>query len=719
MNSSNIVADESPLTLAQSVVELSSIGLVTVSHDRKITCWNEWMQQASGIPADQAVGCGLFELLPNLANGRFEKAVTAALDRGMPAVLSQKFHPHIFPLYSSPEDKAKQRFMSQQVIVKPIGNMNEHCLIQVLDVSSAVARDQMLRNQATFSRTQEMHTRAVLKSIADAVITTDANGYVDYMNHVAEKLTGWSLEEASGKRLQDVSNVIDESQHGIVDMVHLCLKNGEVPDTHGRELVLVHRHGESVPIEQSIAPIKSDAGEVDGIVVVLRDVSQARQLAAKINWQATHDALTGLVNRASFDLQLESLLADSVESGQIHALLYLDLDQFKIVNDTSGHVAGDELLRQVAKLLKPTIRTNDTLARLGGDEFGVLLENCPEPVAVRLADSIRKAINDFRFCWGDRSFTIGVSIGVVSIHPESESVEQILSAADTSCYAAKDAGRDQVHLYKVNGGEAAHRQGEMQWVSRLQKALDDDSFLLYAQPIQSIVNSEDKGHYEVLIRMIDENTGRIIPPGAFLPAAERFNLMPKIDRWVIGKIFELIGNERQRLVENKVGFAINLSGSSISDDDTLHFIGAKLHEHSIPAGMIGFEITETAAISNLASANYFIRTLKQDGCRFSLDDFGSGLSSFAYLKNLPVDYLKIDGAFVRDLVDDPIDLAMVEAINQIGHVMQLKTIAEFVENSDILEKLNSIGVDFAQGYGIGKPQLLTDGTAKLLMALDS
>jgi len=712
------IENETPLSLTQSVVDLSSIGLVVVDRQRVIVCWNEWMQSASGISMENTVGKSLYELIPELAGGRFEKAVAAALERGMPAFLSQKFHPHIFPLYLNSEDKDNQRLMSQQVIVKPIGNQNDHCLIQVIDVSSAVARDQMLRNQAGVFRAQERHTRAILTSIADAVITTDASGCVDYMNHVAEELSGWALEDAHEQKFQDVFNVLDESSSGVADAIHLCLKNGNTLNTQGRELVLLHRDGNGVPIEESIAPIRDAKDRIVGVVVVLRDVSHARKLAARIHWQATHDALTGLVNRATFDQRLEVLLGDAVESGQTHALLYLDLDQFKIVNDTSGHVAGDELLRQVSELLSSIVRSNDTLARLGGDEFGVLLANCPASAAVRLANNIRKAIRDFRFCWEDRSFTIGVSIGVVNIDAESESMEQVLSAADAACYTAKDSGRDQVHLYQIDGGEAALRQGEMQWVNRIQIALDEDRFILYAQSIMPISSKADKGHFEVLVRMVDEKTGGIIPPGAFIPAAERFDLMSKIDRWVVEKIFELIGAERDRLVGGQIRFAINLSGASVNDEDTLAFIGGKLKEYRIPAGMISFEITETAAISNLTSANHFIRTLKFAGCRFSLDDFGSGLSSFAYLKNLPVDYLKIDGAFVRDLVEDPIDLAMVEAINQIGHVMNLQTIAEFVENDEILAKLKGIGVDFAQGYGIGRPTPLTDGSARLLLDLD-
>jgi Amt family ammonium transporter len=464
-----------------------------------------------------------------------------------------------------------------------------------------------------------------------------------------------------------------------------------------------------------VAPIRDGQKNIHGVVLVFRDVSHARSLAAQVSWQASHDTLTGLVNRGSFDDRLDELLRDAMATGRIHGMLYLDLDQFKIVNDTCGHVAGDELLRQIATRLSQYIRTGDTLARLGGDEFGVLLVDCSEAIALRIANKMRQAITDLRFAWEDKAYAIGVSIGVVSITAESERAEQVLSAADTACYAAKDGGRNQVHVYRPDAGEAAQRQGEMHWVARIHSALEEDRFCLYVQPIVPIDRrSAHTGHYEVLIRMRDE-AGALVPPNKFIPAAERFGLMPRIDRWVVNRLFNLIGREHETLVLGGYCFAINLSGGSVSDEDTLAYIGEKLDEFRIPPGMISFEITETAAIANLASASYFIRTLKQAGCLFSLDDFGSGLSSFAYLKNLPVDFLKIDGAFVRDLATDPIDRAMVQAINQIGQVMGLKTIAEFVENDQVLGLLRGIGVDFAQGYGIARPMPLTDQEGRLLL----
>ncbi|WP_260293658.1 EAL domain-containing protein [Sedimenticola hydrogenitrophicus] len=561
----------------------------------------------------------------------------------------------------------------------------------------------------------ELATRSILSAISDAVITADLHRNISYMNVVAEKLTGWRLTAAMGLPLARVFQAMDEGAALLDSAIERCLATGTVAGGQHRELILVHRDGIGIAVEASVAPICDEQRIIHGVVLVFRDVSHTRSLAAQVSWQASHDTLTGLVNRCSFDSRLDDLLRDAMATGRIHGMLYLDLDQFKIVNDTCGHVAGDELLRQIATRLSQHIRAGDTLARLGGDEFGVLLVNCSEVVSLRIANKMRQAILDMRFAWDDKTYAIGVSIGVVSITAESERAEQVLSAADTACYAAKDGGRNQVHVYRPDAGEAAQRQGEMHWVARIHRALEEDRFCLYVQPIVPIdQRSPHTGHYEVLIRMRDE-AGALVPPNKFIPAAERFGLMPRIDRWVVNQLFNLIGREYETLVLGGYCFAINLSGGSVNDEDTLAYIGEKLDEFRIPPGMISFEITETAAIANLASASYFIRTLKQAGCLFSLDDFGSGLSSFAYLKNLPVDFLKIDGAFVRDLATDPIDRAMVQAINQIGQVMGLKTIAEFVENDQVLGLLRGIGVDFAQGYGIARPTPLTDEAGRLLL----
>lgn len=558
----------------------------------------------------------------------------------------------------------------------------------------------------------DFHLDTVLACISDAVITTDLLGVVRYLNPVATKLTGWELKDAIGLPLPQVFNAVDANTWvPLSDRIKACLEQGG-PSGYCQELMLLHRDGVAIAIEQSLRPVCDQLGQLVGGVLVFRDISRSRKLAAQVDWQATHDPLTGLVNRTGLDLQLEGLLQAVGEDDRQHCLMYMDLDQFKIVNDTCGHAAGDELLRQVAALLSKHVRGHDVLARLGGDEFGVLLLDCPQQPALRIAEEMRQSVRDYRFAWNDKMYAIGVSVGLVVVNSESESVERVLSAADTACYAAKDGGRNQVHLYRSDQGEAALRHGEMRWVSRIHQALADDRFRLYVQPIVPTAGGTE--HHEVLVRMLDRQ-GELVLPGAFIPAAERFNLMPEIDRWVISGVFTLIAEYRDQLVDGGYRFAINLSGGSVSDRETLDFIVDKLDQYQIPGEMISFEITETAAIDNLSSAGHFIRVLKRYGCRFALDDFGSGLSSFAYLKNLPVDFLKIDGAFVKDMVQDPIDLAMVQAINQIGHVMQLETIAEFVENQAVFDRLREIGVDYAQGFGVARPVPLTDGAGRLML----
>ncbi|MGR9013263.1 MAG: EAL domain-containing protein, partial [Gammaproteobacteria bacterium] len=373
----------------------------------------------------------------------------------------------------------------------------------------------------------------------------------------------------------------------------------------------------------------------------------------------------------------------------------------KVVNDTCGHLAGDELLRQLGELIRKHVRKQDFVARLGGDEFGVLMSNCSLNEALLACENLRDLVKDFRFAWEGKSFTIGVSIGVSAINDSSGNAVNLLKEADAACYVAKDNGRNRVHVYRPDDQELAMRQGEMQWVEKIQQGLEQNRFCLYGQPIVPVAHHDKGMHFETLVRYQDDN-GRIIPPGAFLPAAERYNLAPALDRWVISHLFEWIAT-KPGFLDNLSLCSVNLSGLSMTDKTMLAFLAEQFSKWEIPAHKICFEVTETAAIANLSYATKFIKQLKERGCLFSLDDFGSGLSSFAYLKNLPVDYLKIDGLFVKDILDDEVDLAMVKSINEVGHVMDKKTIAEFVENEQIFNLLSDLGVDYAQGYGIGKP----------------
>jgi diguanylate cyclase (GGDEF)-like protein/PAS domain S-box-containing protein len=434
------------------------------------------------------------------------------------------------------------------------------------------------------------------------------------------------------------------------------------------------------------------------------DITERKEADNLLTYQASHDNLTGLVNRREFERQADSLIASAKVDKNEHALCFMDLDQFKVVNDNCGHSAGDELLRQLTAVLQNVVRKHDTLARIGGDEFGVLMGHCSIEDAHRVATTLQKTIQDYQFFWEGHIYKVGVSMGLVSITSKTFNLNQLMKDADAACYMAKDKGRNRIHVYHEEDSEMVERQSEMQWVARINHALDENRFCLYAQSIVPLDNKNER-HYELLIRMVAAD-GSTIPPGAFLPAAERYNLSAKLDRWVITHAFNLLA-ENPAFVSQINFCSINLSGQSLTNPEILELITDQLHHHEISPEKICFEITETAAILNLTMAIKFIGTLKGLGCRFALDDFGSGLSSFAYLKNLPVDYLKIDGLFVKDIADDPIDHAMVKSINEIGHVMGMKTIAEFVENDMIRGMLKEIGVDYAQGYGIHKPQLLT------------
>jgi len=437
-------------------------------------------------------------------------------------------------------------------------------------------------------------------------------------------------------------------------------------------------------------------------VLVFHDVSESRELNRKLSYHASHDILTGLVNRREFEARLERALRSAKARETAYALCHVDVDQFKIINDTCGHSAGDALLGQVGTLLKTKIRWRDTLARLGGDEFAVLLDGCSLEEALRMADQLRETIRGYKFVWEERTFRLGISVGVVPITGESEDVAALLSAADSACQAAKEAGRNRVYSFQENDIDLMRRRREMQWAARINNALEESRFELYRMTIQPLQKVDPGAHYELLLRMKDE-AGKIVSPNDFIVAAERYGITPAIDRWVIENALRWLvseADERERLSL----CSINLSGQSLGDDKFLPFVIEQFHRSGIDASKICFEITETAAIHSFSQANRFIQALKELGCKFALDDFGTGLSSFGYLKHFPVDFLKIDGSFVKEILHDPIDREMVRSINEIGHLTGKQTIAEFAENAEIINMLRSIGVDYAQGYGIAMPQ---------------
>ena len=562
---------------------------------------------------------------------------------------------------------------------------------------------------------EKERAQVTLASIADAVVTVDTAGRIEFMNPVAERLTGWSLAEARERPVAEVFAVVDEATGApIPDPVAPALSDGGVVEAEGN-VVLLCRGAESIAIDYSVAPIRDRAARTVGAVLVVQDMSRERQYAARLSNLASHDALTGLLNRREFEQRVRAIVEHrETEEGQ-HAVLYLDLDQFKVVNDTSGHAAGDELLRQDGAVLRPRLREGDVLARLGGDEFGVLLPHCPPAPALRIAEALRKAIVDFRFAWKNRSFTIGVSIGLVNLAEGPHTLATILSAADAACYLAKDKGRNRVQVFRPEDSEVALRRGEMEWVNRLHRALAEDRLCLYAQPMHAMhATGAEVSHQELLVRLIDERD-ELISPIVFIPAAERYHLMPSIDRWVIRTAFRLLAERRAAGEASALSgtYAINLSGASIGDDQFLDYVRESFARFRIPHRSICFEITETTAVTSLSKAADFIGALREPGCRFALDDFGVGVSSFAYLKQLPVDYIKIDGSFVRNMLHDPVDAAMVEAIHRIGRVMGKQTIAESVETTATLEALRSVGVDFAQGNAIAPPTLFAPpGTRK-------
>jgi diguanylate cyclase (GGDEF)-like protein/PAS domain S-box-containing protein len=552
---------------------------------------------------------------------------------------------------------------------------------------------------------EKERAQVTLASIADGVITTDTDGWVEYLNPIAEQLTGWKLEAARGLPLQAIFRIVDESTRQLASSPIETVLREERTVEVAQTMLLVKNDGTEVPIVHSAAPIRDRDGTITGVVLILHDVSRERQYAAKLSYQASHDSLTGLINRTEFENRLALALKTAAQLGRHHAVMYLDLDQFKVVNDTCGHAAGDQMMRQVATVLQRRLREGDTLGRLGGDEFGVLLESCPPDHAFRIADELRQAVSDFHFIWESRTFSIGVSIGLVNIKDELFTLADVLSAADAACYMAKDKGRNRVQVYHPEDSEVSIRHGEMEWVARIQRALEEERFVLYAQDIARVGEARaDFTHCELLVRMLDER-GEMVPPMAFIPAAERYGLMPAIDRWVIRTALATITRLRAEPGDKQLELcAINLSGGSITDERFLEFVREQLAHFDVPCESICFEITETAAIANLESASRFIQALKELGCRFSLDDFGAGMSSFAYLKHLQVDYIKIDGSFVKDMADDLIDRAMVEAINNVGHVMGKKTIAEFVDSDRVMKALREVGVDYAQGYWVAKPR---------------
>lgn len=560
--------------------------------------------------------------------------------------------------------------------------------------------EQKIYEEALFREKES--AQITLQSIGDGVVTTDAESHVEYLNPVAEGLTGWSVHEAVGRRIDEVFRGFhEETCEPLENPLTVAIRRTR-PIKSVRPTLLIRRDGNEIYIESTAAPIRNDRGEVTGAVLVFHDVSESRELNRRLSYHASHDILTGLVNRREFENRLERALKSAKARETSYVLCYFDLDQFKMVNDSCGHAAGDALLGQLGALLKSKIRWRDTLARLGGDEFGLLLESCTLEEALKAAEGLKAAIQEHRFDWDERSFRLGASIGVVPITAETQDVASLLSAGDSACQAAKAAGRNRIYSYQENDLDLMRRRREMQWAARINSALEESRFELFRMPIQPLQVEEPGTHFEILLRMRDEQ-GALVAPDLFIAAAERYGITPRIDRWVVETTFRWLvsdTDERERL-----GMcSINLSGQSLVDDEFLPFVVRQLQKSGLDATKICFEITETSAIASYAQASRFINALKELGCQFALDDFGTGLSSFGYLKHFPVDYLKIDGSFVKEILHDPIDREMVRSINEIGHLTNKKTIAEYAANAEIITMLKGMGIDYAQGYGISEPK---------------
>ncbi len=552
-------------------------------------------------------------------------------------------------------------------------------------------------------RISEERYRALYDDNPSMFFTLDGDGAIVSTNRFGANELGYSVDELVGMSIFALH--VEADQMTMRKRIETCLQD---PDQVQRwEVGKLRKDGTVVWVRET-ARVVRDVDQQPVVLTVCEDITEVHNLSKRLSYQATHDPLTGLINRREFERRLLRALQTAQTDSKEHALCYLDLDQFKIINDTCGHVAGDELLRQLSAVLREKVRKRDTLARLGGDEFGVLVEHCSLEQAQRVAESVRDAIKRFRFLWGERSFNVSVSIGLVPITTTSGSITNVLSMADAACYVAKDKGANGIHISRQDDVELASRQKEMQWVEVINRALEQDRLHISRQPIVPIADGKKTGHFhELLVRMEDED-GNIVLPRNFMSAAERYNLTTELDRWVISSALKWLASH-PLYVRDLFLCSINLSGHSLGDQKFLEFVIQQFDQTGVSPAKICFEVTETAAIANLTTASRFFKALGNSGCRFALDDFGSGLSSFAYLRNLPVDFLKIDGAFVKDIVDDPIALAMVCSINDIGHVMGKQTIAEFVENEAILRKLKEIGVDFAQGHAVGPPMRIVQG----------
>lgn len=572
----------------------------------------------------------------------------------------------------------------------------------------SVAKDVSYRKsfEASLGRSK-LQARITLESIGEGVVTTDASGVIDYMNEAAEQLIGVLRSSALGKHLTDLIALVDEADRSSLgDPVLKCLNERRRINLGRRALLMSRQTQREFSIELTASPIRGPDAKIAGCVVILHDVTEIRGLTRQMSYQASHDALTGLVNRAEFERRLEAALKSARAAGAAHVVAYLDLDRFKLVNDSSGHLAGDNLLREIAALLKEKIRDSDTVARVGGDEFAMLLVGCPLDKARQIADDVCQAVADHRFVWQDRIFNVGVSIGLVEVRGDAGSAESVLGAADSACYIAKQEGRGKVHIYSAHDEVIARQRGEIRWLHLLEQALKEDQFDLHVQPIVSVGGRVRTGPAtEVLLRLRDAS-GKPVLPGEFLTSAERYHLMTHVDRWVVQHVLNAIASGALKLPDER-SCSVNLSGQTLGDEEFLEFVVEALDRSGVQPEKLCFEIPESAVVSHFDQARRFVSVLHGIGCRFALDDFGRGIGSFSNLKHLSVDYLKIDGLFIRDLERDSVNRAMVTAMVKLARTLNFQVVAEQVEDQAAFEAVRDMGVDFVQGYIVERPHPLT------------
>lgn len=686
VNQRNLIEDTN--TRMSLATESGGIGIWEYNLESGVLLWDAWMFKLYGLTHEEQEQT--YDLWLKYLHPEDKQATEQAVDD---AIASQTILDTEFRIIWSDGSVHNLR-ATGRVVYDALDNPQK-----MIGVNWDVSAQRTLTNELA---KQHQLMQVTLESIGDAVITTDAKGNTQWLNPVAEHMTGWSTEEAFGRPLAQVFHIInEETRMPTENPVVSCLEQGKIVSL-AKHTLLISCAGDEFGIEESAAPILTAQGDLLGAVLVFHDVTEQRRLTCEMSYQASHDPLTGLLNRAAFETRLRGLLDKTHEDNSQHALMYIDLDEFKIVNDTCGHTTGDELLKQVTKILRKTLRSRDTLARLGGDEFGVILEHCSVEKAQQVGKQICDTMEVYRFLHDSGPLRIGSSIGLVAIDNYWSDTAAIMQAADTSCYAAKDAGRNRVHTWFETDQVMRSRHDQMQWATRIERALDDNHFALYVQLLEDLSGNETGTHAEVLLRMIDSD-GSITLPGVFMPAAERFHLASRIDRWVLGHAIDWLMARGPDDTEIDL-LCINLSGQSVGDR-SFHYYACEilsLASHTL-CEKICIEITETAAITNLADASLFIDQLSHLGVKVALDDFGAGASSFGYLKHLSVNMLKIDGQFITGLLDDPLDDVAVRCFIDVARVRGLKTIAEWVDKPEILTRVQALGIDYAQGFLLHKP----------------